>query len=221
MGVITGLLDRVFRLSDFDFHETNKNKVVELLLANNYPRRLIDRCLSSYSFIEGKKDQRLLTNFFRFPYIGGLSPKIDRLIRPRGGKLAFYNLKTVNSVYSRLKDPIPLLQQSCLVYRIPCTCGSCYIGQTKQRLEERLKQHKNDCRTVNFLKTGKTALSSHHFDTGHNFCFDQVSVLHRENNLVKRNLSEMVFIKLNNTINLRSDTQGLNVVYNDILNNQN
>ena len=50
---------------------------------------------------------------------------------------------------SKVKDPLPIELQSGVVYRIPCCCGKAYIGETTQRLETRLKEHRDDCRKQN------------------------------------------------------------------------
>lgn len=131
--------------------------------------------------------------------------------------MAFYNIKTIQQIHSALKDETEVLKRSNLVYKIPCSCGKAYIGQTKQRLGVRVNQHKNDCKNDHFLKKEKTALATHHFDTGHSFKFDEVTILDYEDNWLKRNISEMIFIKTNNTVNLRTDTNHLSVLYSDIL----
>ena len=81
-----------------------------------------------------------------------------------------------------------------------------------------MKQHQNDCKPEKIVKTAKTALASHHFDTSHRFVFNETKILDSEPNWVKRNISEMVHIRLNDTVNHRTDTQGLSKVYNNILN---
>ena len=50
---------------------------------------------------------------------------------------------------SKVKYPLPIELQSGVVYRIPCSCGKAYIGETMRRLETRLKEHRDDCRKQN------------------------------------------------------------------------
>lgn len=134
-------------------------------------------------------------------------------------KLAFYNIKTTNCLFTRLKDKKLKSEESNLVYKIDCkNCEKCYIGQTKQFLEKRIKQHEYDCKITNFNKSEKTALALHHFNNNHIFDFQNSKILDKEINFIKRNLSEMIFITLhNNTTNLRSDTQNLSTLYKGIL----
>ncbi|CAD6226418.1 GSCOCG00005813001-RA-CDS, partial [Cotesia congregata] len=119
----------------------------------------------------------------------------------------------IKDLYSHIKDPVDKWDRSCLVYRIPCTCGKSYIGQTKQKLKKRINQHINDCRPVNINKSNMTALADHQFESGHDFQFDAAHILDYESHFLKRNISEMFFIKVFDCVNFRSDTQGLSSSY--------
>lgn len=126
-------------------------------------------------------------------------------------------MKVIGSLYTRLRDKIEVKKRSELLYKIPCSCQKTYVGQTRQRMEKTLQQHSYDCRATNILKDKKTALAQHHFDSGHNFNFDKVEILDMESCSMKRNVSEMVFIYLNNTVNLKTDTSNLSNHYNRLL----
>ncbi|KAI4476481.1 hypothetical protein M0804_013552 [Polistes exclamans] len=107
------------------------------------------------------------------------------IIRNEDGSIVtncFYNLFKINSIYTKLKDRVDKLEQSNLLYKIPCVCDKCYIGQTKQKLKKRLEQHKNDCKPTNAQKSNITALAEHHFSTGDNFKFDEKNILDKEDN---------------------------------------
>ncbi|XP_057322507.1 uncharacterized protein LOC130665896 [Microplitis mediator] len=226
IGMITGLLDRMVRLSNEEHHEKNYDIIRSLLLKNGYSKSFIDAILEKFKQeVENRLKNPIRTRntikYCRFPYIVGLSHDINRCFIGTTVRLAFYNLLKISSVYTKLKDPIKKEQQSCIVYKIPCSCDFCYIGQTKQYLESRIKQHVNDCKEHNYLKDNKTALASHHFDNQHTFSFDKVIILDKEGNWLKRNISEMIHIKVNDTVNKRTDTNNLSILYNDILNDYN
>ena len=55
---------------------------------------------------------------------------------------------------SKVKDTLSVGKQSNAVYSIPCSCGQVYIGETKRRLETRLKEDRNAC------KKGMTEISA-------------------------------------------------------------
>ena len=48
-------------------------------------------------------------------------------------------------VLSKVEDPLPVEKQSKVVYRIPCSSGKDYIGETKRRLKTRLNEHWDAC----------------------------------------------------------------------------
>ena len=50
---------------------------------------------------------------------------------------------TLRGILTKVKDPLQTTKQSNVVYEVPCTCGKVYIGETKRRLETRLKEHKD------------------------------------------------------------------------------
>ncbi|KAI4476581.1 hypothetical protein M0804_013475 [Polistes exclamans] len=134
------------------------------------------------------------------------------------GTLPFLDMNIIrNEDGSIVTNWVDKLEQSNLVYKIPCVCDKCYIGQTKQKLKKRLEQHKNDCKPMNAQKSNITALAEHHFSTGHNFKFDETNILDKGDNWYKRNISEMYHITNNNTVNYRTDTNNLNNIYNEIL----
>ncbi|KAI4476983.1 hypothetical protein M0804_013163 [Polistes exclamans] len=120
----------------------------------------------------------------KFPFIKPLSNKISKCFKNTNVKLVFYNLVKINSIFTKLKDKVDKLEQSNLVYKTPCKCDKCYIGQTKQKLKKRLEQHKNDCKPTNAQKNNTTALAEHHFKTGHKFKFEKTAILDKEDNWI-------------------------------------
>lgn len=90
-----------------------------------------------------------------------------------------YSKKTVGDLFSNLKDKTSLLESSGVVYLIPCKdCNNNYIGQAKNELGLRLKQHQYDCtRSTRNGGDGATALECHCVNDGHTFDFSQPRVL--------------------------------------------
>ncbi|XP_057324626.1 GATA zinc finger domain-containing protein 14-like [Microplitis mediator] len=184
---------------------------------NNYPTGFIDKCVAKFKRdINLARDRHAKTKFyfFRFPFIRQLSSRISECFKGTEWRPAFYNLKTVGLLFTKSKDQVPKGKQSELVYKITCECGKSYVGQTKQLLHKRVYQHKHDCKPMNILKPQKTALAKHHFDTGHNFNFNNVEILDMESNYLKKNISEMICNHLEDTINMKSDTNNLSNLYN-------
>ncbi|GBP09658.1 hypothetical protein EVAR_76632_1 [Eumeta japonica] len=73
--------------------------------------------------------------------------------------------------------------KSCLIYRIPGNCGKWYVGQTKQKLKARLRQHRLDCKPENVIRSREAALAEHHFsEDGHTFQCDNAEIMDTERN---------------------------------------
>lgn len=162
--------------------------------------------------------ERNTVKYCRFPYIAGLSYDVNRCFSGTNVMLAFYSLSRISNIYTGLKDPLSKEQQTCVVYKLPCECGLCYVRQTKQFVGSRVKQHISDCRNMNVNKKNQTALTMHHFDLHHNCEFDRFEILDKETNWLKRNISEIIFIRVNETVNKRTDTNNLSILYYKILN---
>ena len=74
------------------------------------------------------------------PYVAGMSEDIRRVCRKFNIRVVFKSRQTLRSLLTKVKG-----KQSNVVYRVPCSCGQVYIGETKQRLETRLKECQDAC----------------------------------------------------------------------------
>ena len=77
------------------------------------------------------------------PYISGVSEDIRRVCSPHNLRVVFKQRQTLRTMLSRVRDKLPREKHSKVVYRIPCDCGKVYIDETTQRLETRLKEHRD------------------------------------------------------------------------------
>ena len=144
---------------------------------------------------------------FAVPYVSTASLiikkhlcKLDPTI---GVAFSGYN-DNYSKFFTKTKDPVPILLNSELVYKIPCSnCDAVYIGETKQRLQKRIQQHKLD---IKDKKTNNTGLSHHAKEKNHEFNFNNTKILCSEVNLVKRLFRETIEIKKDsNAVNFRTD----------------
>ena len=70
---------------------------------------------------------------------------------------------TLRRSLSWVKIPTPQEEKIGVIYRIPCECGTIYIGKTGRTLKTRIAEHK---RAVMNRDTNN-ALACHYIDTGH------------------------------------------------------
>ena len=107
------------------------------------------------------------------PYVSGLSEDIRRVCRQFNIRVAFRSGHSLRSVLTRVKDPLPPDLQSKVIYKVPCSCGKAYIGETTRRLETRLKEHKDACRKQ---LTDKSAIAEHAWNSHCPIKWEEVSV---------------------------------------------
>ena len=160
-----------------------------------------------------------MSRYLKLPYIPTLTGKLINIICENGVRIAKVTCRTVgDSFFSRTKDVVNRMSMSSVVYKIPCAnCCSCYVGTTSQYLRARIAQHSNDCREAN-RDSRKSALVCHHVETGHKFNFDEVRILDHCENYRKRMLLEMIHINLErDSVNFRTDSQGLSAIYSGVL----
>jgi hypothetical protein len=102
------------------------------------------------------------------------------------------------------------------VYKIKCNdCDASYIGQTKRKLNTRIKVHTNN---IKLDSSKHSVISEHITHYNHSIDSNNTLILDREPKYYKRLISEMIHIKeQNNGLNLRKDTELLNESYFDFL----
>uniref|UniRef100_A0A8D8PPG1 GIY-YIG domain-containing protein n=1 Tax=Cacopsylla melanoneura TaxID=428564 RepID=A0A8D8PPG1_9HEMI len=120
--------------------------------------------------------------YYSFPYLGETSFKIEKTIKNiiptiKFGHQSSNSLKS--NFFSNLKDSIKKDDNSGIVYQLDCKdCPSTYIGESGQFLKKRMYQHRYD------IKNDKTttALATHAFENNHEFNFDEVKIVEKEQN---------------------------------------
>lgn len=227
LNVINNLKKRALLLSNQKFHEENISKIRIFMLKNGYPKKLIEKILRRdiYSIRndEPESNERM---YLKIPYIRGLSEKVKKILE-RGNRNINVSQKPENTnrrFYSKLKAMTPKDETTDVVYRIRCRdCDGVYIGQTGRYLRTRIQEHIRDVRNIHDItkkkKENNTALAEHSSKELHEFNFNEVEIIGRQNILKKRLLHEMIEIKKEkNSINKRSDIENLNSAYFNIIN---
>ena len=148
-------------------------------------------------------------------------------------KIARKPIKTNSRILKNIRDPVHPLQKSKVVYSIPCNnCQMSYIGMTKNKLQTRLYGHTHD---LNKLKSvvdcgitnideqkdklkDRTALIEHCIEEGHWFGLDKVKIIDNTFKSTALPILEMCHIaSKTNTVNHRTDVEGLGTTYTGIL----
>lgn len=110
------------------------------------------------------------------------------------------------------KDVIPL--QTPGVYKINCSCGSSYVGQTKRTIAERVKEH---IAAVKNRQINKSAISEHLLESGSNHWIElhDPKVLSTDRHYYPRIVREAIEIKKHVNFN-REDGHKLSTSWNPV-----
>jgi len=226
-GVVVGLTDRVFNLSHPRFHNENLSFIVSTLLKNGYPIKFIFHTMSQrLKFLISNFNNNLVpppsqpspspTSFFTIPFCTGFPNEFVSNIKNYINKRLAYTVSNKLKSFIRLyKDPLPRTHHCNVIYKISCLdCDASYVGQTKRKLITRIKEHRSDINKT----TGSLSVVSLHRLEGHEFDWDNVSILDEEPSFRKRLIAEMLHISKNiHNINIQSDTDCLDKLYQPII----
>lgn len=157
-------------------------------------------------------------------YVNGLSERIGRALRNEmeSVRMAYKNYSSLDSVYSKMKDPQSIEEVKDVVYMVNCLdCNNkCYIGTTGVFVHTRMKQHRTD---VSKREEKRSALAHHAVSYSHTFDFDNPVILEKENHKWKREFMEELHIRNNeNCVNIKSrESRNVSTIYTHLLRKNN
>ena len=128
------------------------------------------------------------------PYTAGVSENIRRVCQKFGMKVVFRSShkQSLCSMLTKVKDALPVEKQANMVYQIPCSCGKAYIGETKRRLETRLREHQDACRTQSLQKS---VVVEHVWGSHHPINWKDISVIDQAKRPEELLLKESIHIQ--------------------------
>ncbi|XP_062711019.1 uncharacterized protein LOC134289038 [Aedes albopictus] len=240
LNTATGFIGRVFKLSTCRSENEKKELVRDYLLNNNYSSSLINRLINRYinkntNTHESNSSTHPEPKMYRsLHHVEKLTPALAKVINRNfpNVQLGFKCVKTNRLLFSKLKDATPQLEKRNVIYRIPCAdCDCAYIGLTTQQLKNRLSGHRSLINRYADLKSSypnratereeefkKTALMVHVIENEHRFDLPGTKILEQDNRLNALQVLEMCHIFCDTkTVNYRTDTSNLSVVYSGLL----
>ena len=169
---------------------------------NNYPIKLINKQITErITYLNNNKDRKLSYNqkpdsnnkYITIPYFGQISQKIKNILNSYNIKTSFRNNCSFKHFIKLGKDVLNNCDQSNLVYKINCEiCGKSYVGQTRRLLKTRCNEHKNN---IKLNSKYHNVITKHIVENrDHNFNWNKTQIIHKENNLSKRLIAEMIYI---------------------------
>ncbi|XP_045455276.1 uncharacterized protein LOC123664954 [Melitaea cinxia] len=146
------------------------------------------------------------------PYVRGVTDKIGGLLKKYSISTVFTPGAKVTNIVGTPKDVFPL--QTPGFYKINCSCGSSYIGQTKRTIAEKVKEH---IAAVKNRQTNKSAIAEHILQPGinHWIGFHRTEILSTDRHF-SRVVREAIEIKKHKTFN-REDGFKLSPTWNPVI----
>ena len=247
MSMVQNFISRVNRLSTNLNEQTKKDIITDYLKLNDYPRSIISRCLNRTNWNFSSNGIPALSTtppsstttapvvYRSIPFIRGLTQQIIHVLRASFPlvKFSLRSTHNVSTLYTTIKDPIPLLDHHGVIYRLECECKCTYIGMTGNLLKTRMSGHRSNVNALEkLLKSGysendspvsdmkekSTALIAHCIDHKHRFDLEAVKILDQTRKMSSLPILEMIQIYNDpNSINKRTDVEKLNSTYSGIL----
>ena len=170
-----------------------------VLVANGYPPSFLQNLTKTRNLTPERETTEFKSTAV-LPYIKGVSEPLRRHLQQQGIRTVFKSDTTL-----RPKDPADPNKQDCVVYKIPCTCGKVYIGETGRPMQERMKE--ND-RNIRLARTQNSAVSEHANGTGHKPVWNKTKLIAQESHWYTRKVKEAIHIRPNpNNINRDSGAE--------------
>lgn len=225
-------VNRVLGLSSECYHKKNIQKIYHTLKNNNYPNKIIKSTINSWiqktTLPLHTTENNTHTNtehktYKSLTYINGLSEKINKITRTYTDKIQIAHKSNVciQNIFTKLKEKTPTNRQTNVIYKIPClgtgepgsNCKLTYVGQTKQFLEKRIKNHINDIKKPYLSHVPNTAVVQHFHDVGHYPDFKNTKILDTQKPYRKRLTIESLHIYTQNTYNQRRDVENISAIF--------
>lgn len=238
-GTVKNLIHRVYTLTSYENECDNDNIILDITTKNNYPKGLVKRLIRGYKHkMKDKHGTQNIINttttstkkYRSIPYIKGLSEKLSKMLKMQNKDLQIaYKNNNGKNFHTRPKDNLNHMK-SHIIYEVKCSCNAKYVGLTIQNLKDRMEQHERDMNSAqNSLATeelvNKTELTKHcanstSSDLTHKFNTEAPRILCNNKNYYKLQMLETLHIAYtDNTVNKRTDTNGLGYTYRSIVDN--
>ena len=211
--LIATLVHRAIKICSVNKIDNELATLQRLFVENGFPvgivqstiRRKLDRTKQAVD-----SDPEIRTVVMRLPYIGKPSVVYGKRIASTVSRcyrsVSVVPIFTTRKVPTRaLKDALPTLASSNIIYLYECHCGSDYVGKTTQILGKRIGQHvppifrSKSGRKYKLPKTHSSAIGQHlieNAECAEKYHDGKFSILARGRNFYHLSVLEAIFIRL-------------------------
>lgn len=229
-STVYGTISRILTLTSDTHKHAAIKEIYRILEMNGYPGFFIKRQIEKF-----KKQTTTGKNSKNSTDISTITPKIYKgltysphlseelrdlfISSDETIEIGYKPWTTVGRITKSTYQPLHKLERHGIIYSVNCNdCAGIYIGQTGQKLKNRIKQHQSDYNSRT-IKPNNTAAFQHARNMGHTFNYENTKIIKSEPNLQKRLTLEAININTyrETSINLKSDIDALNPAYTQLL----
>jgi len=205
-GVFKGFLARAYTICSPQYLENEIKFLRSVFIENGYKDNQLDKIIKEYkpkdqrpNIQEPEPDNKITTSL---PWIPGVSTKLKRAFKKENINVAFKSGKNLQDILCKKnKSTLPPLS-SPGVYKVSCSCGKAYVGETGACIKTRIKQHQ---KATFEDKVNDSAIAEHHHDCRKEILWEETKQLSSESNYFKRKIREALEIQKRQT-----HTHGIN-----------
>ena len=208
-SVFKGFLVRAHRICSPKHVEEEIAFLIDVFVENGHIRSTLQNIANTYVIPEKRKEpetektsktepnkENSPTNpTVTIPWIPILGPKLRRIFKKNNIKVIFTSSPNLKSLLCNNKSKLPPNSQPG-VYKLDCSCGSSYIGETKKKISTRLQEHQKDIQKERWASTG---CSEHAQECEGMFEWDSNVTIAVESNYRLRKVREALEIKRRKT----------------------
>ncbi|XP_071453563.1 uncharacterized protein [Hetaerina americana] len=171
-GVIKTLFSRAERVSDAESLPAEKKHLNRAMRNNAYDNAFIRRAVRKREPDNKRKEKPAA--FALLPYVKCTTDRITRILSKENVVTRFGTVKKLKDIFPSAKYRLPPLLTE-RVYKVTCSCGGSYVGQTERAIETLIKEHKT---SVKNKQRRRSAVAGHIMsEPGHKIDFEYTKAL--------------------------------------------
>ena len=187
--------------SDHQLFKEEEEHLTKALMKCNYPMWALNRVrMKMNSTAHKNKNQNKAgptqqnntpRPHITVPYYRGLSESIKQRCKNYGVQAYFRGGTTIKNLLMAPKDLDPMMKKSGVIYSYKCArveCNEEYIGESSRTFGERFKEHQK----------APSPIFDHFNTTGHSISVENLNIVGREDQNLKRAIKEALYIRVNN-----------------------
>ena len=199
-GVFIGFVNRAMTICSEKYITQEINFLINVFIENGYNREELEKLVRQIKVKKSTPQEEIRTTensetkqTVTLPWIPVLSPKLKKLYRKAGYKVAFKSGKNISNILTA-QNKAKLPKNSFPgVYKIPCSCGMPpYRGETKKRICTRTKEHITYIEKKEWSKSG---VAQHAKKCGGNILFEETETVTTIFNRFDRKVRETLEIQ--------------------------